>query len=171
MRRLIYLLVFMLVSCTPELANPAEISPVTAIPTETDTSLCAIGQDETQTWNARLEALTTLANRQSICDLPADVLLYMAYLDYGQALEAENEIEDAIEAYQQALSYFAEGLLAQARLDALQSPEATETIYTCDTEQDGDLADYQASDASFVVVEGTSLVLDDAPSPVYGVTY
>ncbi|MEM9952558.1 MAG: hypothetical protein AAF846_13205 [Chloroflexota bacterium] len=171
MRRLIYLLVFMLVSCTPELVNPAEISPVTAIPTETDTTLCAIGQDETQTWNVRLEALTTLANRQSICDLPADVLLYMTYLDYGQALEAENEIEDAIEAYQQALSYFAEGLLAQARLDALQSPEVTETIYTCDTEQDSELADYQASDANFVEVEGTSLVLDNAPYPVYGVTY
>ncbi|MGB7341004.1 MAG: hypothetical protein WBC91_19065 [Phototrophicaceae bacterium] len=158
--------------CTPDLPNAANITPVTAIPTPSNPDLCAMGQDETQSWQTRLDSLTMIHDRAGQCEADIDLLLYVAYVNYGQVLEDDGTQSQAIEAYRSALQYFPDGTNARARLQRLESPNLSPTIERCDTSTpSGELDDYVPTDGSFVTFGRAGFQLNNAPFPIYGVTY
>ena len=100
--------------------------------------------------------------------------LYPAYYNYGAVLEKAGDLPGALNAYQQALSYKADGqeaALALRRYDALTPVPRP----TCSDSQLADaltLPAYQPSGTgSFVQVNGAQFTLDGAPFAVHGVNY
>jgi len=167
-----------LVACTPQLPDPASLSVVTAVPTldaNDPTTLCQIAKDyENRNWPLTIQALEALYRLRVVCkDREAiDSRLYTAYLAYGTGLEQQGEHEAALRAYQTALQYNSLGQEAAVRLERLQvvTPAPLET---CDSASQSaqTLAQYVPSNGSFVRIQETSFVLENARYPVYGVNY
>lgn len=177
-----YLLVFcvlLMVACTPQLPDPASLPVVTAVPTldENDpNTLCQIANDyENRNWPLTIQALEALYRLRVICtDREAiDARLYTAYLAYGTQLEQQGEREAALRAYQTAVQYNSLGREAAVRLERLQvvTPAPLETCEAETLNQAAELTAYKPSNGSFVRIQETSFVLENARYPVYGVNY
>ena len=168
-----YILILLVMSaCTPELPNASDITPVTAVPTESDESLCAIGLDANLAWDTRLDALTQVHERFGNCEPDIDILLYNTYLQLGNLMEGGGDAEAATSAYENALFYYPDGVQAQNRLHVIQGIEVTEESPLC---EDGttaeDLPEFQAIDSPFAELSETGFQIDGEDYPVYGVNY
>lgn len=173
MYRVIYIaVIFSLIACTPELQNASHINPATAIPTVDDITLCAIGLDNTVDLDLRLNALNTLHDRFTDCGTNIDLLLYMAYVEFGDFMERAGDSTAAISAYNDALFYYPEGTQAQNRLDLLNTIEVTEPIITCGDDTSFDvLQSYTPADNTFVQLNSNGFQLNGDIYPIYGVNY
>lgn len=168
-----YILILLLISaCTPQLPNASDITPVTAIPAESDVILCAIGQDNSLEWDVRLDALIQVHERFGDCDTNIDLLLYNTYSALGQLMEAGGDSQAAITFYENALFYYPEGFQAQNRLNEIQEFEVTEAVTVCGADISGeDLPDYQTTDSDFAELSEAGFQINGADYPIYGVNY
>lgn len=171
MRQFIFWLLF-LSACTPPLPNAADITPVTAIPTVDDVTLCAIGQDVYASWDRRLSALETIHDRNRDCGTDSAILLYLRYVEFGVFMEDAGEAEAARDAYHTALFYYPDGQQAQERLEALTPLDVTEEIEgVCDDGTMATLPDYHASDGHFASLNQQRFEINGEDYFIYGVNY
>jgi len=170
MKYMVWVLIFC-VGCSPTLPNAAEIAPITAIPTQDNVTLCILGQDASASWTTRLEALQTVHERQGQCDTNIDLLLYLAYVQFGDFMAAAGDATIAQTAYEQALFYVPDGDIAQTRLATLTQAEVTEAVPTCDNGTTSDLAAYTPRENAFAILRQDTFRIDDARYVIYGVNY
>ena len=177
MKRLIFLLILLL-ACTPQLPNPAQVTSVTAVPTvDTDNldALCIAATLRYRDWQQSIDALKLLLEREQDCggNIPVETQLYTAYLGYGTVLEADDRLDVAREVYEDALELNPDGEEVQARLSRLGADaDTTETPPAeCDVDDADDLPDYTPTDRDFVRLGSTDFILDGEPFFIYGANY
>lgn len=164
------ILSILLAGCTPQLANNAEITPVTSIPTETDAVLCATGQDNSLDLSIRLDALVTVHEHSGNCEIDIDHLLSELYQELGNSLIAGGDNDSALDAFNLALLHNPDNLQVQELLQAIQTVSYN-TVSETVCEQDGELADYQATEREFATLRDSGLEINEMPYPIYGVNY
>ncbi|MCU0511993.1 MAG: glycoside hydrolase family 5 protein [Anaerolineae bacterium] len=174
------LCLLLLCACAPQLPDPAALTFVTAIPTPDRSSpaaLCRLAEDQSgRDWLPVIEALEALRALETLCDDGATIesRLYVAYLGYGTALEQAGNLSAALTAYQQALQVNPLGTEAASRLERLQvatpapPPGCEPAVVTAALQA---LPAYRPTAGSFVRLQESSFVLNNARYPVYGVNY
>lgn len=182
MRRLpalLLLIICILGACQPEDRNETGLSVVTPIPTldvSNPNSLC----DEVNTywdidWELTIRVLLALDNLDANCtDADTHQQLYDAYIAYGDILRADNDLDNAIIAYQTSLIYRPAGEEALTHLTSLQTPEEAQSIAlpSCGEQNTlSDLPTYQAIEHTFVSLNATEFRLANQRYPVYGINY
>lgn len=123
-------LCWVLLACTPQVPNAANLRAVTAIPTfsaDDPAALCAaVERHWGQNWPLVLDALDLLALAGATCPdgerLP--LLRAAAYVGYGTQLEATGRLQEAQTAYAAALLANPADPIAQSRLARLQNPSS-----------------------------------------------
>ena len=144
-------LLLLLVGCTPELANDAEITPVTAVPTETDATLCAIGQDHALDLDIRLDALVRVHERFGNCDTDIDLLLSGIYQELGNSLIAGGDSDSGEDALRLALFYNPDSVQLQEQIAVIEMVSGDAGQDTV-CEQETELGDYQATEGEFATL-------------------
>lgn len=177
----IYCLLFaVLMACTPQLPNPANVTAVTAVPTLDNTNpqiLCQTVEAQTgRNFELLIYALQSLAELNVVCadGITIGSQLYTAYLGYGTQLEQQGKPTEALQAYSQALQFDPQGQEAAVRLQRLQvatpiPPERCENDVVTAALQA--IKPYTPTEGNFVRIIENNFVLDNARFPVYGVNY
>ncbi|MGJ3238231.1 MAG: cellulase family glycosylhydrolase [Anaerolineae bacterium] len=163
-----------LVGCLPSLPNTVDVTPITPVPTVSDNALCALGQDSTQTWQTRLDALITVHDRFGSCETDIDRLLYDSYLIFARQLGSGGDAQGAVNAYERALFYLPEGQIARDELLAIENLPAVDAFEECEdgrTVDDVTLAPYQVTERAFLTFDERGFIEDGIPYPIYGTTY
>jgi hypothetical protein len=168
------------IACTPQLPNPANITPVTAVPTldvnNRDVLCQMVDEQAGGNLDLLIYALEALATLDAVCadGITISSQLYTAYLGYGTQLEGQGDLDEALQAYQKALEYDRDGQEAAVRLQRLQiatpmPPERCENAVVTAALQA--LKPYIPTEGRFVRIIENNFVLENARFPVYGVNY
>lgn len=175
------LTVVMMMACTPEPPpKPDGVEIVTPVPTIDPTdkdSLCnALDEYWGQDWPQTIRILGNLRDLEESCDPNSDTsaLLYSAYIGYGTLLENRGRQDDAIEAYENALTYRFNGQEAAQRLRFLQvfTPEPPPLCDSTVIDNVQNLMpEYTTTSGEFIHVDGDHLMLRDEVFRVYGINY
>lgn len=160
--------------------NRSGLSAATLVPTldMTDAqTLCAAadrywGHD----WLLAIQALEGLRALAAHCgaDFDLDNRLYLAYLGYGSALESRGRTDEAMVAYQQALSYNPRGSEAAVRLERLDvftpipPPRCQQAQVAAAYES---LPLYTPTSGTYIRLTNNQLSEAEEPFFIYGVNY
>jgi hypothetical protein len=182
--RLLWILCFINIvcACTP-LSTPTNTSglqAITAVPTldrSDATVLCdVIAVSWDRDWPVVIRALEALNELSADCgqNISTQERLYVAHVEYGKQLEGEQQFDEAIDAYQTALHYLAQG---DEAIDSLIRLQVVAPTLAPDCEQDeADAAlaavpRYRSAGGSFIRVNGSGFTLGGRPFSIYGVNY
>lgn len=166
---------------SPPPPRPPDLQAITSVATidmSNPDVLCDLVTEKwEQDWPGVLQALESLVAMDATCNSPGFVIedrFYTAYMGYGTLLEARGRQAEAINAYQQALTYDFDGQEAVARLRALDvftpepppgcAPDVVNGFFRT-------LPQYTPTDGAFVAIQDDQFTLSGQPYPVYGINY
>jgi hypothetical protein len=178
----IILIASIVCACTP-LSTPTNnsgLQAVTAVATldRTDASvLCeAVDASWDRDWPIAIRALEALHQLSAKCgqNPSTQMRLYSAHIEYGKVLEADQQFDEAISAYQIALQYQAQGAEAIDSLIRLGIVAPT-LVPDCEKEEAetalASVPTYRSTDGAFVSINSSEFILGGRPFTIYGVNY
>jgi hypothetical protein len=169
-------------ACTP-LSKPTNssglqaITPVATLDRTAPTILCdAAAASWDRDWSAAIRALEALHQLSAECgqNPSTQMRLYTAHIEYGKMLEAEQQFDEAIAAYQTALQYQVQGAEA---LDSLIRLGVVAPTLASDCEKEEaetaltSVPIYRSTGGAFVSINGSEFILGGLPFSIYGVNY
>jgi hypothetical protein len=161
--------------------NNSGLQAITPVPTLDEMNpavLCDVVEANwVRNWPTVIRALEALNNISAECDEQSNSgeRLYSAYIQYGILLENRQRIEDAVQAYQTALTIAPQGSEAIDALTRLHIISPTLVPPTCDIDTIEAAREavprYRPGAGAFVQIEGTQFRLNGRPFSLYGIDY